>query len=96
MLKSGESEFSLLLSVAGQEMRELRPGDSFRLQHGTLTVEDLRLWMGYRIDFNPLLPWVFAAAMLALIALAVHFQLKFRAAPAANRTAAIGDAYVCD
>lgn len=96
MLKSGGSDFSLLFSVAGQELRELRPGDSLRLQHGTVTVQDLRLWMGYRIDFNPLLSWVFAAAMLALIALAVHFQLQFRAVPAANRTAAICDAYVCD
>ncbi|RLA35959.1 MAG: hypothetical protein DRR15_06060 [Gammaproteobacteria bacterium] len=96
VLKSGESEFSLLIGVAGQGTRELRPGDSLRLQHGTLTVEDLRLWMGYRIDFNPLLPWVFAAAMLALFALAMHFQLKFRSTLAADRAAAIGVTYVCD
>ena len=96
VLKSGETEFLLAISDARQETHELKPGNSIRMQHGTLTVEDLRLWMGYRIDFNPLLPWVFAAAMLALIALAVHFQLKFRAVLPAGRTSAIGTTYVCD
>jgi hypothetical protein len=44
---------------------------------------DLRLWMGYRIDFNPLLPWLLTAAFVALGALAVHVARKFRA-PAAH------------
>ena len=96
VLKSGESEFSLVISDARLDTHELKPGQSIRMTHGTLTVEELRLWMGYRIDFDPLLPWVFAAAMLALIALAVHFQLKFRAAVPAGLTSAIGATYVCD
>ena len=48
------------------------------LAGGTLTVRELRPWMGYRIDAYPLLPWAFAAAMLAVLALAWHFQAKFR------------------
>ena len=96
VLKSGESEFSLIISDARPDSHELKPGHSVRMAHGTLTVEELRLWMGYRIDFNPLLPWIFAAAMLALFALAVHFQLKFRATLPAGRTATIGATYVCD
>jgi len=96
VLKSGESVFSVVIRDARLDTHELKPGHSIRMAHGTLTVEELRLWMGYRIDFNPLLPWIFAAAMLSLIALAVHFQLKFRAALPAGRTAAIGATYVCD
>jgi len=34
--------------------------------------------------------------MLALIALAVHFQLKFKTAVPASRTSKIGAMYVCD
>ena len=96
VLRSGESEFSVVISDARLDKHELKLGDSIRMQNGTLTVEDLRLWMGYRIDFSPLLPWVFAAAMLALIALAVHFQLKFKTAVPASRTSKIGAMYVCD
>jgi cytochrome c biogenesis protein len=96
VLRSGESEFSVVINDARPDRHELKLGDSIRMQHGTLTIEDLRLWMGYRIDFNPLLPWVFAAAMLALVALAAHFQLKFRTAVPASRTAKIGAMYVCD
>jgi len=96
VLRSGESEFSVVINDARLDRHELKLGDSIRMQHGTLTVEDLRLWMGYRIDFNPLLPWIFASAMLALFALAVHFQLKFRTAAPAGRTSKIGAMYVCD
>jgi hypothetical protein len=35
--------------------------------------------MGYRIDYNPLLPWLLTAAFLSLGALAVHMAQKFRA-----------------
>ena len=39
---------------------------SFAVTGGEMTIVDLRLWMGYRIDYNPLLPWLLAAAFLAV------------------------------
>jgi len=77
LLNSKNVQFAV--DISGNELAShtLQPGDSVQIGGGTLKIEDLRMWMGYRIDFNPLLPWIFAAAMLALIALAVHFQINF-------------------
>ena len=58
-------------------------GDSLRFDGGTLGIETTRMWMGYRVDYYPLLPWAFAAAMLALLAMAAYFQRRFL--PAASR-----------
>ena len=54
------------------------PGVPVAVVGGEITVIDLRLWMGYRIDYNPLLPWLLMAAFLSLGALGVHMAQKFR------------------
>jgi len=54
------------------------PGVPVAVKGGEITVVDLRLWMGYRIDYNPLLPWLLTAAFLSLGALGVHMAQKFR------------------
>ena len=54
-----------------------REGDAIKLDGGTLRVADLRLWMGYRIDYLPFLPWMFVAAMLAIAGLALHFASRY-------------------
>ena len=54
------------------------PGVPVAVRGGEITVVDLRLWMGYRIDYNPLLPWLLTAAFLSLGALGVHMAQKFR------------------
>ena len=66
--------------------RSVQPGARIVVGTGTLGIEDVRMWMGYRIDYNPLLPWTFAAAMLALIALAIHFQGAFWPARRSSRS----------
>jgi cytochrome c biogenesis protein len=54
------------------------PGEPVAVKGGEITVVDLRLWMGYRIDYNPLLPWLLTAAFLSLGAIGVHMAQKFR------------------
>lgn len=49
------------------------PGATIALRGGTLTVEDVRLWMGYRIERDPALPWLFVVAALGITALGWHF-----------------------
>lgn len=62
---------------------ELQPGQSVDLGGGTLTYVGLRSWMGYRVTYDPTLPWLLAAAVLAAFALAWHYtQRFFFAAPA--------------
>ena len=56
----------------------VKPGETVAVSGGEITVVDLRLWMGYRIDYNPLLPWLLTAAFLSLGALGVHMAQKFR------------------
>ena len=42
----------------------------------TVQVVDLRVWMGYQIEYLPFLPWMFVAAMLAIVGLTLHFASR--------------------
>lgn len=90
VLASGEVEFAVGVDRPGHASRTLAVGESLDVAGGQLTPLGLRLWMGYRIDFNPLLPWLLAAAFVSLGALAVHVQLKFATAKRTGRGATIG------
>ena len=48
-----------------------------QLEGGVLRVVDLRTWMAYQIDYLPFLPWMFVAAMLAIIGLGMHFARRY-------------------
>ena len=56
---------------------ELRPGQSVQIEGGTLTYVGLRSWMGYRVSYDPTLPWLLAAALLAALSLAWHYTQRF-------------------
>ena len=77
-LTSRDTGFDVVVRRAGGEAVTIAPGASFEVDGGRITVADLRLWMGYRIDYDPFLPWLLTAAFLSLGALAVHVQRKFR------------------
>ena len=74
-------EHHLVLRV-GELRAELRPGQRLALPGGTLVYEELRTWMGYRVAYDPTLPWLLAAALVSALALALHYALKFRTQPA--------------
>lgn len=63
---------ALLVRAEGQEHR-LAPGESVALQGGTLAFAELRMWMGYRVEYAPLVPWVIAAGLVAILGIALHF-----------------------
>lgn len=65
----------------GDERFELAPGSRVVLPGGTLIYDGLRTWMGYRVYYDPTLPWLLAASVLATLALALHFALKFGRQP---------------
>ncbi|MBL8343229.1 MAG: cytochrome c biogenesis protein ResB [Rubrivivax sp.] len=71
-----------LVVRVGDARHELAPGEAMPLAGGVLTYETLATWMGYRIAFDPTLPWLLAAALVAALALAWHYTAKFRSAPA--------------
>jgi hypothetical protein len=66
---------------------EVAPGERIGIDGGTLVYEGLRTWMGYRVSYDPTLPWLLAASLLAAFALAWHYAQKFflgAAVPAAQ------------
>lgn len=77
-LSSRDVGYEVGLSGGALAETTVRPGQPVAVQGGEITVVDLRLWMGYRIDYNPLLPWLLTAAFLSLGALGLHMAQKFR------------------
>jgi cytochrome c biogenesis protein len=77
ILSSRDVVYEVGISSATQSERTIAPGQPIAVKGGEITPVDLRLWMGYRIDYNPLLPWLLTAAFLSLGALAVHMAQKF-------------------
>lgn len=80
------SEFRLpterqLVVRMGEERRMLKPGERMRLPDGELTYLELRKWMGYDISYDFTLPWLLAAAILAVLSMAWHFWQKFTSKP---------------
>lgn len=65
----------------GAQRAELAPGQAITVPGGQLVYEELRTWMGYRVAYDPTLPWLLVAALLAALALGLHYVLKFRAPP---------------
>jgi hypothetical protein len=63
----------------GDARAELAPGQTWRIDGGTLVYEGLRPWMGYRVSHDPTLPWLLAAALTAALSLAWHYVAAFRA-----------------
>lgn len=74
------AEHRLVVRVADLRV-ELAPGERVALDSGSLVYEGLRTWMGYRVSYDPTLPWLLAASLLAALSLAWHYALKFRTAP---------------
>lgn len=50
----------------------LTPGVPLGLAGGELVLDGVRLWMGYSVDHDPAMPWLFLAAALGVVALVWH------------------------
>ena len=55
----------------------LSPGETIRLQHGSVRYEGLRAWMGYKVFYDPTLLWLFWVAVSGVLGMAWHFWRKF-------------------
>ena len=76
------SEFRLpaehaLVVRAGESRTVLRPGERVALAGGVLAYEGLTTWMGYTVFYDWTLPWLLAAALVAVASLGWHFWRKF-------------------
>jgi cytochrome c biogenesis protein len=71
----------VLVVNSGGTRTELHPGQSVRLKGGTLQYQRLSSWMGFKVFYDPTLPWLFVSAILAAIGLLIHYWQKFSAEP---------------
>ncbi len=62
--------------LAGGASSALVPGEWHQLRGGALRLDEVRLWMGYRIDYQPLMQWMLFAALVGIAALARYFYKR--------------------
>jgi len=77
VLQQPDIPYVVRISSKGLAPVTVRNGDKLEVSGGSVRVEDLRLWMAYRVDYYPYLPWLFVAAMLAIGGLAMHFGSRY-------------------
>ena len=77
VLQRPQVPFSVRSSATDMPAVVTRLGESIDVVGGSLRVDDLRMWMAYRVDYFPFLPWMFVAAMLAIGGLAAHFGSRY-------------------
>jgi cytochrome c biogenesis protein len=67
----------------GEQRWELVPGANqvITLPGGTLRYVELRSWMGYMVTWDATIPWLLAAAVVAVLALSWHFWQRFVGRP---------------
>lgn len=68
--------------------RTVAVGDALDLPGGRLRFDGVGAWMGYRISFDPTLPWLLASALLGVGGLASHVWRRCSGATAATRSRA--------
>ena len=80
VLEPQQSQGTLVVNVSGQRV-ELHPGQSLALKGGTLHYDQLSSWMGFKLFYDPTLPWLFVSAILTVLGLFIHYWQKFSAEP---------------
>jgi hypothetical protein len=68
---------SMLVVRAAGERRVLGPGEQLATAEGVLGYEGVTTWMGYNVFYDWTLPWLLAAALIAVASLGWHFWRKF-------------------
>lgn len=71
-------ETARLVVIDGERRETLAPGQSIEFGGNRLRYDGLTTWMGYRIFYDPSLPWLLAAAAVTAISLAVHALMRLR------------------
>lgn len=67
---------ALRIALDNGKTVRLEAGESVWLKGGELRFEQIRMWMGYDIFYDPMLTWLFATAIAGIFGLAWHFYLK--------------------
>ncbi|WP_207060667.1 hypothetical protein [Motiliproteus sp. SC1-56] len=60
---------SLVLRLGDAKRFELRVGESVDIDNGTLTYLKLTAWMGYKIIYDPMRPWLLSTVIIGVLSL---------------------------
>lgn len=65
-----------LIIRIGEDRHVLRSGERLPLANGEMIYHGLKSWMGYRVHYDWTRPWILAACLLGICALAWHYAAK--------------------
>jgi cytochrome c biogenesis protein ResB len=68
----------------GDSRIELAPGQAVSIDGGALRYERTVGWMGYKISYDPTLPWLFVVSFMTVFGLAAHLWRRIGAAQAGS------------
>ena len=75
-LLKNTSHGKLVITLPEGTRHVMNPGEYIELENVTLEFEAVRMWMGYKIFYDPFLAWFFAAALVGVAGIAWHYYLK--------------------
>jgi len=72
LARPSPTDVSMVIKTADGQA-PLHIGKVIAVKGGRLRLDSVVLWMGYRVSYNPALPWLLASASLAVLFMAMHF-----------------------
>jgi len=72
---------SMLTVRWDERSASVRVGQWSALPGGRMRFDGLRMWMGYHVSFNPLLPWLLVAGAVGVAGLSWHFWRRLWSRP---------------
>jgi cytochrome c biogenesis protein len=85
VLERPHSDYRVNVRMSDGTTQVIGEGGVLVLEGGMLRVVAVQMWIAYRIDYYPLLPWAFVAALLAIAGLALHFRERHQLRPNASQ-----------
>ena len=77
----GRNSSAVLVVTSKDQRIELDMGEEARLEHGILRYDDLSIWMGYRVFYDPTIQWLFFVTVAGVFGLSHFFWKKLNLQP---------------
>ena len=78
---NGRKATAVLIVTSKDQRVELKKGEEARLEHGVLRYDDLTIWMGYRVFYDPTIQWLFFVTVAGVFGLSHFFWVKLNLKP---------------
>ena len=78
---NGRKATAVLIVTSKDQRVELKKGEEARLERGVLRYDDLTIWMGYRVFYDPTIQWLFFVTVAGVFGLSHFFWTKLNLKP---------------